>query len=784
MIRITAWMSLLLGVAIADSHAGGADRAGLPGARPLELQGAIDEVMMDGLHRYIEKKIAASPEQRGKHWQRDFSSAAAYDTSVTPNRERLRHILGVVDPRPPVRMERFGEDNRGGRAGRGPGFTVWQVRWPAVEGVWGEGLLLEPDQAIASAVILPDADETPEQACGVSPGGVWTIAVPLAAAGVRALVPALVDRSDTCSGNAAVAWTNQTHREWIYRQAYMMGRHVIGYEIQKVRAATEWLKKAGPIGAKVGVAGYGEGGLLAFYSAAVEPAIDSCLVSGYFSSRQETWKEPLYRNVWSLLTEFGDAEIATLIAPRPFHVEHSRAPEIAAPPAARDGRRRVAAVGELRTPERRDVEQEFQRIGTLLPEGFQKRELFGAIPGRPAPGPASTPALDAFAKSIGVTRPLDRGAKIDGIPNGGDCTERQARQVRQMEDHVQRLIRHADRTRESFFLAKVAPWYSTRRRQWTTERNVPTEPAGPFVEKARTYREHFWNEVLGRLDGNPLPASPQSRVIYDRPKWVGHEVVLQVFPEVIAWGILLVPKDLRPGEKRPVVVCQHGRGGVPADTIDPPRKAYFGVSAALADRGYIVFAPHNPYRGEDRYRLLSRKANGVKASLFSFILAQHEQILRWLDTLPMVDSKRIGFYGCSYGGETAVRVPPLLDGYALSICSSDFNDWARKVASTDNPFSFMFSVEWEMPYFNLGSTFNYAEMVYLMFPRPFMVERGHCDSVAPDEWVAYEYAKVRYLYDMLGLGDRTEMEVFTGGHCFHQQQAFDFLDKHLRKATR
>ena len=37
-----------------------------------------------------------------------------------------------------------------------------------------------------------------------------------------------------------------------------------------------------------------------------------------------------------------------------------------------------------------------------------------------------------------------------------------------------------------------------------------------------------------------------------------------------------------------------------------------------------------------------------------------------------------------------------------------------------------------------------------------MVERGHNDMVAPDEWVAYEYAKVRWFYDMrMRLPDRT-----------------------------
>jgi hypothetical protein len=92
----------------------------------------------------------------------------------------------------------------------------------------------------------------------------------------------------------------------------------------------------------------------------------------------------------------------------------------------------------------------------------------------------------------------------------------------------------------------------------------------------------------------------------------------------------------------------------------------------------------------------------------------------------------------------------------------------------------MYTVEWEMPYFNMGSTFNYAELAYLMVPRPFMVERGHHDGVAPDEWVAAEYAKVRWLYAQLGLADRTAMEVFNGGHTINGKGTFDFLHKHLK----
>jgi len=62
-----------------------------------------------------------------------------------------------------------------------------------------------------------------------------------------------------------------------------------------------------------------------------------------------------------------------------------------------------------------------------------------------------------------------------------------------------------------------------------------------------------------------------------------------------------------------------------------------------------------------------------------------------------------------------------------------------------------------------------------------MVERGHDDGVAPDEWVAYEYAKVRQFFDMkMNLSDRTEIEFFNGPHAINGKGSFEFLRRYLK----
>src|SRR5205807_3641757 len=103
-------------------------------------------------------------------------------------------------------------------------YKVFAVRWLVLEGVDGEGLLLEPkEKAVANVVAIPDADWTPEMYVGLIPGVrvESQFARILGEKDCRVLVPTLMDRKDTWSGNPQLGrMTNQTHREFIYRMAY------------------------------------------------------------------------------------------------------------------------------------------------------------------------------------------------------------------------------------------------------------------------------------------------------------------------------------------------------------------------------------------------------------------------------------------------------------------------------------------------------------------------------------------------------------------------------------
>jgi dienelactone hydrolase len=746
----------------------------LPGTKPLEVEGDLAAQMVVGIDKYLTRAIDEAPKKREAVWKPAFSSPDAYAKWATAKRQRLAKILGVVDKRVAgVELEYVSTFNQPSLIAETNNYQVHTVRWPVLPGVDAEGLLLEPQgQAKACVVAIPDADWTPEMLAGLAKGvpKEAQFARILADNGCRVLIPTLIDRSDTWSGNPKVGrMTNQPHREFVYRMAFEMGRHIIGYEIQKVLAAVDWFSRESDH-PPIAVYGYAEGGLVAFYAGALDDRIDATVVSGYFGKREDMWKEPIYRNVWGLLTEFGDSEVATLYGAsrkakgktelvfRGLLVEDGVRPKVEGPPAPGKGRS-GAAPGGLLQSDGFDVITQFENACMLL----------GQIPakwvcGTFRAGPTATTTTEKLLEKLGLPvkvllegkPPVDKRKDFDPAP-------RQKCQFEQLVDFTQKLLPESEARRAEFF--KGADFSSPEK----------------YKASVQSKRDYFWNEIIGKLPPPTKPMNPKTRQVFNEPKWKGYEVTLDLYDDVFCYGILLVPNDLKPGEKRPVVVCQHGLEGRPTDVVNPKAKTkyYNSFGAQLADRGYIVFAPQNPYIGGDKFRQLQRKANPLKLSIYSFIVRQHERILEWLATLPFADALRIAYYGLSYGGKVAMRIPALLDGYCLSICSGDFNEWIWKNITLAWRSSYMFSGEYEMYEFDLGNTFNYAEMAALIAPRPFMVERGHDDGVGIDEQVAYEYAKVRYLYSKLKIPENTAIEFFPGGHEIHGKGTFEFLDRHL-----
>jgi cephalosporin-C deacetylase-like acetyl esterase len=560
-----------------------------------------------------------------------------------PSAEKLRAMLGVVEQR-----EAFDELELIPRS-RTARYQVFDARWPVWEGVTARGLYYRPVTKPVSRVVVLAGDARRARE--------------LAAAGCEVLSVVLIDTASTYSANPYIGKrTEQPHREWIYRMAFPVGRTIYGYEVQKTLAAVDWFSRQSPA-LPVAVYGDGEGAAVATFAAVLDPRIAQIEAHGFSVENPPLWKQPLHRNVFGMLRDFGDAEFSALLRGRQTN--------------------------------------------------------------------------------------LPKAAPLDQV----EPKQQMREQVRELVEYTQRLVRDSESWREQL-------WQKTG----------PQGVAAKFVD-----------EVIGVLPGPAAPLNLKRKPYLERDKWRAWEVRFDVRPGVFGYGFLLIPKDLKAGEKRPLVVVQHGlngRGQVFFDAAAGKElDTYRNLGAQLADLGYIVYSPQNPYVGD--FRHLARLANPLGLSLYSLIRAQYQVMLDWLVTLPEVDAARIGFYGLSYGGKTALRIPPLDPRYKVAVCGGDFNEWIRKLTSVEAPYSYMFTHEYEILEWNVAAVANHAELAMLMAPRAFLVERGHRDGVGSDEWVSYEYAKVRRFYEEAGLGDRTGIAFFNGPHRVDGPAAIEFLRRFL-----
>ena len=728
--------------------------SGPSGTQPLQHEGDLASDMVSGLDRFLLNQIENAAQSRSQ-------AGVLSEQQRQELRQQLATSLGVRDERSvfsaPEVIAAFGDS---GTIAESDGFQVFAVRWPVLNdpspqgaglpSIVMEGLLLQPRGEVQAAVlVIPDAGQTPEALAGMTedlPAEQQT-ARQLAEHGCAVVVPATISRAR----EKRLGRADLTHREYLHRSAFELGCTLAGYEVQSALAIVDWVTRAFP-DLPCGIAGSGEGGMEALYAAALDDRIDVALVSGFFGPREGSWEEPVDRNFFGLLQHAGAAEIGALVLPRRLLIHAASWDDVVL-----DGNGGAPSV--LRTPDPAAAKREFER---LLRRAGDAAEHAAFI------DPAETTASRVLVEFCSQLR---GGEKITAVPatevrktadRTTDPQQREDQLIRQIDRHNQALLRESPFVRKEFM------------------KNLRMDSVAAYETSAAAYRDIFRRSVIGEFAEELLPFAAKSRKSWETDSWIGHEVVLDVFPEVFAYGVLLLPKDLKPGEKRPVVVCQHGLEGRPTDCFLNDHNAYHDFAAKLCERGFITFCPQNPYIFTDRFRTLQRKAQPLGKTLFSLIVPQHQQIVNWLKTQPFVDQERIAFYGLSYGGKSAMRIPALVTDYCLSICSADFNEWVLKNASTRHNFSYVWTGEYEIFEWDLGSTFNYAEMAALICPRPFMVERGHFDGVGEDDWVAHEYAKVRHLYAAkLNLGEKTEIEWFVGPHTINGQATYKFLHRHL-----
>lgn len=779
----------------------------LPGTERLTHKGDLSRELVDANGRFLDLQLietrkrreAAAGKQNPDELRASFRKKIGYDAifsapldSAKLYDEEKKGLLFIDEREHPL-----GSFALGGEAGL---VKIHRVEWEVREGITGKGFLVEPTNFWTQVIAIPNTSQEPLEL--FHPGSLSAAyALKLAMGGARVLVPTRIRRFES---NYTL-----TDREWLARPAYELGTTLIGYELHKL-AALQVAAQANPTDTRFAkdlnepmgwnIIGWGDGGMLALYASAMltDTPFQTTGVSGYFGNRDSVWAEPFDHQIFGLLKDCGDADIASLISPRQLIIESGPQPDYHY--RTKENSRELdfqtaytklkGKPGRLSQSSRKEIEAELQLLNEVLGDEAYSKVESAYIEAPPLAEETIVQFLrhagwqGIKASDINLTESFAKMLKSPSAKDRINLTKAPPENKRLKSWNISEISRTIEREEiERHIQARLVKASATRTDYF---KELNTKSLESFEQTIEPYREKFRTEVIGDFEIPLEEPKPRTRPYQETETTISYEVVLDVFEEVFAYGILTLPKSLPldGSEKRPVIVCQHGLEGTPQDLIGEQKfKAYKAFATSLAERGFITFAPQNGYKYFDHFRMQQFKAQSMGKTLFSLIVPQHQQITKWLSDQPFVDGEKIGFYGLSYGGKAAMRIPPLVDRYCLSICAGDFNEWVWKNAATDKAslrYSYANKGEYEIFEWNLGGTFNYAEMAALICPRPFMVERGHFDGVAPDEKVGYEFAKVRRLYAAkLGIGERCEIEWFPGPHCINGAATIDFLHKHL-----
>ncbi|MFN7921788.1 MAG: prolyl oligopeptidase family serine peptidase [Bryobacteraceae bacterium] len=319
-------------------------------------------------------------------------------------------------------------------------------------------------------------------------------------------------------------------------------------------------------------------------------------------------------------------------------------------------------------------------------------------------------------------------------------------------------------------------------RQWETfyrnrvlESERRRDALGPVEQK-----QAYW-DMVGRYPPTEGPLEPVSIQVMDEPRFTGHRLRVRVYDGVHATGILLVPKDLKPDERRPAVFVQHGLGGRPEDSIDDP-KVYNSFGRKLAERGYVVFAGMISTQDGLERNALVRRSHWLGLTPAGMEIQKFNRVIDYLETLPFVDRDRIAFYGLSYGGFTALWTGPGVPRFRAVISSGHFNHWAAKTTDLTLGTCYMlYPSVLDMYGFGVLNVLDHSGLAALIAPRPFLVEQGDLDGVIvePRSLVEREFDQVKAAYRAIGAESRARIARFNGPHRVDGVEAFQFLDEVL-----
>ena len=296
------------------------------------------------------------------------------------------------------------------------------------------------------------------------------------------------------------------------------------------------------------------------------------------------------------------------------------------------------------------------------------------------------------------------------------------------------------------------------------------------------------------------PLAPRLEELASTERYTLYRLFYTIFAEVETDALVLVPPGAGPF---PAVIAQHGLTGTPEQAIglcdtEAGNGPYNRFGLRLAERGYLVIAPHmvggygRPEWGVSHVPALEGKAQGrgrtqlhrkalqCGLNLMGAEMFALSRAVDYLQSRPDVDAGRIGMYGLSQGGMSALWLPALDERVKVAVAAAYYNERYRKqVVESDHYTAYQVTEEEDKIFAGQLCEFGDGDIASLICPRAFMVEAGKQDGAVWWECAVSAFEEAQAHWARLGLGDRLQLSLHEGGHECFQEDALPFLDLHL-----
>ncbi len=307
-----------------------------------------------------------------------------------------------------------------------------------------------------------------------------------------------------------------------------------------------------------------------------------------------------------------------------------------------------------------------------------------------------------------------------------------------------------------------------------------------FEKRRERVRKHFI-EAIGGLDIEKTELNPTYTGTIEKDSYIIKKVIFQSLPNFYVTSNLYMPKGIK--DKLPAILfaCGHWEGAKSCPE-------YQKVCIELANNGFIVLAVDPIGQGERmqyydkdlkrtliRWGTMEHSYAGLQCTLIGANIARYFiwdliRAVDFLESLPEVDSTRIGLTGNSGGGTQSSYLMLVEQRIKVAVpCTyiTSREEYIKTGQAHDSEQNIFKAIA-------IG--LNYDDFISCFAPKPVMIGAVDSDFFCI-EGTINSYERAKSIYKLYGKEENIKLYIAKGTHSYNdelRQEAVKWFVKHLK----